>query len=263
MAGCLRNTLAGVGCLTVLAVVGVGGWKYRGQVAGLYRSFRGPSPAAPAAPAVAASPGEDTARVGEGPADRESQAAEAVPGAASPPVRSPVPPEESPVSAGRPSEAALRSARWKEALMERPNGPRSVTLTAAEMASLIQDGLDPVGRRALDSLEVFLAPGRLELRAELITENLSGLLGPFAAMFRSREPMRVSGPAHLARPGVAAWQPDSFVLRAFPFPPGLVPALVDRLTGGAGGTVPIRVPLTVGGVRIAPGGVTFLRGEAR
>jgi hypothetical protein len=260
MAGCLRNTLAGVGCLTVLAVGGVVGWKYRAQVAGVYRSFRGPAPAAPA-PAVAGSPGEDAARAGERPADLEPQAGAAARQAAQPPGRSPVPPEESPGSAGRPSDAALRSARWKEAQMERPDGPRSVTLTAAEMASLIQDGLDPVGRRALDSLEVSLAPGRLELRADLLADNLSGLFGPFAAMFRSREPMRVSGPAHLARPGVAAWQPDSFVVRAFPFPPGLVPALVDRLTGGEGGAVPIRVPLTVGGVRIAPGGVTFLRGE--
>lgn len=260
MVGCLKNALAGVGCLTVLAVGGVVGWRYRAQVAGLYHSFRGTPQATPAVPAPSA---EDTARTGERAPLPEQKSGDVGPGpaTASGPARSSVAALQSPAAEGRASEAALRSARRKEEQMERPNGPRSVTLTAAEMASLILDGLDPVGRRALDSLEVALAPGRLELRAELITENVSGLLGPFAAMFRSREPMRASGPAHVARPGVVAWQPDSFVLRAFPFPSGFVPALVDRLTGGTGGAVPIRVPPTVGAVRIAPQGVTFVRRE--
>jgi len=147
--------------------------------------------------------------------------------------------------------------------MGRSNGPATVRLSAAEMASLIEGGLDPAGRRALDSLEVVLHSGRLELRAALVTGSLSGYLGPFAALFQERERMRASGPARMARVGVVAWQPDSFVVRAFPFPAGFVAPLVDRLTGSDGGIVPIAVPPTVGDVRIAPEGVTFYRREDR
>jgi hypothetical protein len=145
--------------------------------------------------------------------------------------------------------------------MERSGGPALVTLSAAEMASLVQDGLGPAGREALDSLEVALAPGRLELRAALVTASLGGVLGPFAAMLDDREPMRASGPARVAAPGLVAWQPDSFVVRAFPFPQGFIPPMVDRLTGGRDGVVPIRVPSTVGDIRITPRGVTFYRRE--
>jgi hypothetical protein len=257
MAGCFRNALAGVGCLTLLVVGGAVGWRYRAQVAGLYRSFRGPGVTVPTPDASV--PGPAGATMDTAVSSGNPGAGTLVPAPA--PARSPGPVAESPAPIGRPSDAALRAARGKEGAMERPDGPASVALTAAEMASLIEDGLDPVGRRALDSLEVVLAPDRLELRAALVTSNLGDLLGPFAAMFRPREPMRASGPARVTRPGVVAWEPDSFVVRAFPFPSELVPALVSRLTGGGGGAVPIRVPETVGDVRIAPGGVTFYRRE--
>jgi TM2 domain-containing membrane protein YozV len=41
--GCLKDTLAGVGCLTLLVIGGALGWHYRGQIAGLYHSFRRPA----------------------------------------------------------------------------------------------------------------------------------------------------------------------------------------------------------------------------
>jgi hypothetical protein len=49
--GCLKDTLAGVGCLTLLVIGGTLGWHYRGQIAGLYHSFRGDRPPAVAPPA--------------------------------------------------------------------------------------------------------------------------------------------------------------------------------------------------------------------
>jgi hypothetical protein len=56
-----------------------------------------------------------------------------------------------------------------------------------------------------------------------------------------------------------AWRLDSIRLRAFPFPASLVPRLVNAVTGGRDGTVPIVVPATVGDVRIRSDGVTFYR----
>jgi hypothetical protein len=85
------------------------------------------------------------------------------------------------------------------------------------------------------------------------------VLGPFAAMFGNREPVAVSGPARVAAVGAIAWEPDSFVVKSFPFPKSTVPMLVNRLTGRPDGVVPIPVPPTVGDMRIRASGVTFYR----
>lgn len=219
MQGCFRNLLASVGCLTVLAVGGVVAWQSRAQLAGLYRSVTGG--------ATRADPPENTA--------------------------------DPPSPVGRPSDAALGSARAKEADMARSNGPPLVVLTAAEMAALISDGLDPAARAALDSVEVTLMDDRFALRAQLLTELLGGQLGPVGGLLDRREPLLVSGPARVAGVGVVAWEPDSFTVRAFPFPRSAIPVLVNRLTGGSDGTVQIGVPPTVGDLRIRPSGVTFYR----
>jgi len=221
--GCVRTLLAGIGCLTLLAVGGIAGWRYRAQLGGLYRSLverEWPSPV------PSAEPGLDT-----------------------------VP------STGRPSVQALESARRKQDAMARRGGPGYVTLSAEEMASLIAAGLGAAGRAAADSIEVTLHEDRFELRALLNTERLgSALPGPLSGLLSGREPVRVSGGARVAAVGAVAWEPDSFVVRAFPFPRSAVPPLVNRLTGRPDGIVPIPVPPTVGDLRIRPGGVTFYRG---
>jgi hypothetical protein len=163
-------------------------------------------------------------------------------------------------SVGTPTEAALRAARDAEARIARRDGPDSVVLSAAELAALVADGLDATARAALDSLEVTLEPQRVTLRAQVRTERLGReLLGPLVGVLAPREPLRMAGGAVVARPGVLAWQPVEFAVRDFPFPASLVPRLVNRLTGGDDGTVPIAVPETVGGVRIRGDGVTFYR----
>lgn len=59
--GCFKNALAGVGCLTVLAVGGVAGWHYRAQLAGLYRSMvERPAPPSQPAPNSVAATGRPT-----------------------------------------------------------------------------------------------------------------------------------------------------------------------------------------------------------
>jgi hypothetical protein len=163
-------------------------------------------------------------------------------------------------SSGVPTDAALRAARRAQERMAQRNGPDSVVLSAAELAALVADGLDAGARAALDSIQVTLEPGRFTLTAQLRTERLGReLLGPLAGVLAPREPLRMAGGAVVARPGVVAWQPESFAVRDFPFPASLVPRLVDRITGGADGRIPIVVPETVGAVRIRGDGVTFYR----
>src|SRR6267378_1013103 len=144
---------------------------------------------------------------------------------------------------GHPSNRALASALDKQDAMRRPNGPRSVTLSPDEMASLVQYGLQPQARSALDSLGVSLEPGRITLRGYLVTSALgTDMFGPMALMFDPREPLSVSGPARAAAPGLIAWEPDTFIVRTYQLPQGAIPALVRRLTGSADGTIPIAVP---------------------
>lgn len=161
---------------------------------------------------------------------------------------------------GRPSPGALGSARQKQNQMARASGPSYVVLSAGEIASLIEDGLDDVARQALDSIVVTLDDGRFVMEAVLLTEIWGrAALGPFAGMLESREPLRVAGPARVERAGVIAWEPDEFVLRTLPFPQAAIPSMVNMLTGAKTGAIYLVVPPTVGDVRIRRSGVTFYR----
>jgi hypothetical protein len=164
------------------------------------------------------------------------------------------------LTVGTASPEALRSAERKEAAIAQPGGPAFVTLTAEEMAALIDRRLDPLARAAIDSLSVALEEGSFTLAAQVRTELFSrDLLGPFAELLDQRHPMRMAGPARLVRRGALAWEVNEFVIYSFPFPQSAIPRLIDRLTGGSDGAFVIRVPETVGDVRIRGDGVTFYR----
>lgn len=214
MKGCLRNLLAGVGCVTLLILGAVLGYHYRAQLRGLVDSVW-----------------SDAAVV-----------------------------TDSLSLAGLASEDALTRARRKEARMASRSGPATVRLTAAELAALIEDGLDPVARRSLDSIRVVLAHDRFTVEALLVTTGLErGVLGPLGDIVDAREPVRFAGPAVMTEPGRVAWVPDEIVLRAFPFPASVVPRVVNAILGVRDGAVPIAVPATVGDLRIREDGVTFYR----
>jgi hypothetical protein len=211
----VRNALAGVGCLTLLAGGAVAAYQYRVPLGRLVHRAVGPRDGAPL----------DTVRL-----------------------------------TGYPSAAALRSGRGKEAALARTDGPAAVTVTADELAALVEAGLDPAARAALDSLRVTLGPGRFTLRARVRTDRLGReALGPLAGVLDEWESLRMGGPAVVAAAGQVAWRPDEFQVGAVPFPASLVPRVVDALTGGRGGLVPIEVPPTTGAVAIRGDGVTFYR----
>lgn len=165
------------------------------------------------------------------------------------------------VAVGVPSADALASAERKEAAILSSRGPAFVSLTAAEMASLIDRRLDPVARGALDSISVQLSEGTFSLAASVRTDLFSPeLLGPFADLLGSTHPMRMAGPGRLVGPGRLSWDVNEFVIHAFPFPQSAIPRLIDRLTGGSDGAFVIPIPKTVGDVRVRADGVTFYRG---
>jgi hypothetical protein len=163
-------------------------------------------------------------------------------------------------SVGVPSAEALRRAERKEDAIAARGGPAYVQLSADEMASLIEARLDPIARRALDSVRVVLAPDRFVMEGQILLQVFSrDALGPLADLLGSRQPIRVGGMAEVAAPGDVRWRPDEFVIRAFPFPSSAIPRLVNHLSGGTTGTFAIPVPSTVGALRILPDGVTFYR----
>jgi len=168
--------------------------------------------------------------------------------------------EAFPEGPGNPSPEARQSAVAKYQRMARIDGPEFVVLSSAEMASLIRDGLDPIGRRALDSLTVTFEDGRFIMEARLVTEVWGkDALGFLGGLLQSREPLRVAGPAHIARRGVLAWEPNEFSVRSIPFPRAAIPPIVNRLTGGDTGQMLFGVPSTIAEIRIQPNKLTFYR----
>ncbi len=161
---------------------------------------------------------------------------------------------------GSPSPEARESAVAKYQRIARIDGPEFVALSAGEMASLIHDGLDPIGRQALDSLTVTFEPGRFIMEAQLVTavwgKDQLGLLG---GLLHDLEPLRVAGPARVMRRGVLAWEPMEFSVRDVPFPGPLIPPIVNRITGGDDGLMLFGVPSTIAEIRIEHNKVTFFR----
>ncbi len=161
---------------------------------------------------------------------------------------------------GSASPEAYESAVAKYQRIARIDGPEFVALSAAEMASLISNGLDPIGRQALDSLTVTFEPGRFIMEAQLVTavwgKDQLGLLG---GLLHDLEPLRVAGPARVMRRGVLAWEPMEFSVRDVPFPGPLIPPIVNRITGGDDGLMLFGVPSTIAEIRIEHNKVTFFR----
>ncbi len=159
---------------------------------------------------------------------------------------------------GRPGERALQSATDK---IDSLNGWRadSVSLTAAEMASLIGAGLDQRVRAELDSLAVTLGNGRIAVAGKLRTAGLpKEVLGPLAGAFEEREPVQAAGTVAVTGQGIAEWRVDAFQVRDFEFPREMVPRIVGLVAGDRRDSVlAITIPVGIGRVRVHPDGVTL------
>jgi hypothetical protein len=163
-----------------------------------------------------------------------------------------------PPSSGRPGVSSLESAKAK---VDSLNGWRadSVILTASEFASLVGSGMDRELRSQLDSLQIDLLDGEIQIRARLRTERLpQEMIGPLSGTLRATEPVQAAGPVRVTRPGAGEWQVRSFRIGDLVVPDALVPGLV----GGALGdpertTVPFKVPAGIRSIRVRPGGATL------
>lgn len=159
---------------------------------------------------------------------------------------------------GRPGTRALASAHAK---IDSLNGWRadSVVLTAAEVASLMGEGLAPKFRGELDSLRAELLPDEVRVRARLRTARLPReLIGPLTVALQPREPVAATGPLRVTGPGQGEWAVRSVEIRGIPVPASSVPRLVARALDAPGRTtVPWAVPPGIRAIRIRPGGATL------
>jgi hypothetical protein len=160
-----------------------------------------------------------------------------------------------PSPAGREKISSLESAKAK---VDSLNGWRadSVVLTASEFASLVGDGMDREVRSALDSLQVELLDGEIQVSALLRTDRLPrDVIGPLSGMLRPTEPVEAAGPVRVTRPGAGEWRVRSFRIGDFPVPDEMVPSLVGHAFGDPSRkSVPVQVPKGIESVRVRPDG---------
>jgi len=163
-----------------------------------------------------------------------------------------------PSSSGRPGVSSLESA---EAKVDSLNGWRadSVVLTASEFASLVGSGMDPELRSQLDSLQIELLDGEIQVSARLRTERLPReMMGPLGGALRPTERVRAAGPLRVTRPGAGEWRVRSFRIGDFPVPDEMVPDLVGLALGDpTRKTVPVKVPPGIRAIRVRPSGATL------
>jgi hypothetical protein len=163
-----------------------------------------------------------------------------------------------PSPAGRPGTRSLESA---EAKVDSLNGWRadSVVLTASEFASLVGSGMDRGLRSQLDSLQIELLDGEIQVSARLRTGWLPPeIVGPLGGALGPTEPVRAAGPVRVTRPGAGEWQVRSFRIGDLPVPDEMVPGLVGRALGDPRRTaVPVKVPRGIRAIRVRPDGATL------
>lgn len=141
----------------------------------------------------------------------------------------------------------------------------SVVLSAAEMASLLDEGIPMKARDHLDSLAVSLGEGRLKVDARLETATIPReLLGPLAGALAPWERVAVEGPLVSTAEGRAEWRIDALALRGFTLPAEASRQLVDRgMPGAHDGVVPVTLPRGIVRLRVRPTGVALYRRDAR
>jgi hypothetical protein len=163
-----------------------------------------------------------------------------------------------PSSSGRPGVSSLESAKAK---VDSLNGWRadSVVLTASEFASLVGSGMDRQLRGQLDSLQVELLEGEIQVSGRLRTGALPReIIGPLSGALRPTEPVQAAGPVRVTRPGTGEWRVRRFRIGDFPVPDEMVPGLVGRALGDPRRqAVPVSVPPGIRAIRVRPDGATL------
>lgn len=163
--------------------------------------------------------------------------------------------------------AAGARAREGVASLRRSGGPAYVSLTAAEVASLLAVESGYGLPAALDSVMAAIDDDRVRLRALVPLDAIRGLdaLGPLSGLLDTREPIELGGTLAVVHPGLAEFRVGSVMLADLSLPQAAIPRLLARLDprqrpqGIAPEGIAISIPEHVGEVLVARGRVTLYR----
>lgn len=145
------------------------------------------------------------------------------------------------------------------------SGIDSVVVTAAEMASLVQEELRRVAAGSPDSIAVELDDRELTVRARVSTEPIPAAIREILrGAIGAREQVELSGPLSLRRAGLGEFEVERVRVRGLPVPRDLMERLVgEYLPRTSGPSVTFSVPGEVTGIRATRGGVILYGGGRR
>lgn len=136
----------------------------------------------------------------------------------------------------------------------------TVLLSAADLASLVAAASAEAARGALDSVEVRLGQGDVEVHARLDTRRVPLSFGPLSGVVRDHERVEVGGPLVFRRSGLAEWQVERARVRGIPLPRDVLGRLLRQFGAGADNLLPVPLPLSIGGLRVSPAGLVLYGG---
>jgi hypothetical protein len=144
--------------------------------------------------------------------------------------------------------AAPAAQRVNELLGSRAD---SVTLSAADVASLLDSLATVVAPGAVDSIEITLGADDLSVRARVDTRAVPVSLGPIGSVVRDHETVEAGGRVVFRQAGRIEWHLDRARVRGIPLPGEVRERLIQ------GNAIEFGIPRSVTGVRVRPTGVTL------
>jgi hypothetical protein len=164
------------------------------------------------------------------------------------------------------AEGAARARAALERLAEK-SGPVYVNVAAGDFAAFLLDSaLRGFGAGATGA-EARARDDRLSLRAEVSVADLGGpkVLGPLTSVVKGRQALTVRGRLEVLKPGRAQFRVDQIAIGELTLPAAMIPKLTgriaakDRDSSVSPDAIPLRVPRTLGDVRVGKGRMTLYK----
>jgi hypothetical protein len=161
-------------------------------------------------------------------------------------------------------EGAARARAAMQSLSTR-DGPDSVMVTPADLASYIFQELSRSLPASADSIQAAAVGDRLYLSAVVRTADLGASIGPLGALLGERERVTLGGTLRIVRPGLAELDVKEIKIKQLSIPSSLIPKIIQQISRDparhdlAPDGLPLRTPAYVGDVHVWNGTVTVYR----
>jgi hypothetical protein len=165
------------------------------------------------------------------------------------------------------NEPGAKKAAEQVATLRRQAGPAYVTMSAAELASLMVASTGYRLPAALDSVQAAIVDETVRVRALVKLDDIKGLdaLGPLSGLLDKQERIEFTGTMSVIRPGLGEFRVASVRVADLTLPRAAIPRLLARLDasvrpeGVAPDGIAITIPDYIGDVRVARGQVTLYK----